>query len=125
MDIPQSVAFLDYFSGLADPRQRGKVLYPLDEIMLLVLCGELAGADGFADIELWGETHVDFLRRFLPFAQGIPCHDVLNDVFNALDHEAFRNAFVAWAESLRAAVPDLAGPEVVAIDGKTSRRSGD
>jgi len=123
--VSQAVAFLDYFSGLEDPRQSGKVLYPLDEVMLLVLCGELAGADGFADIELWGETHLDFLRRFLPFAHGIPCHDVLNDVFNALDHEAFRDGFIVWAESLRTVVPDLAGPEVIAIDGKTSRRSGD
>jgi predicted transposase YbfD/YdcC len=124
-EIAQSVAFLEYFSGLADPRQAGKVLYPLDEIMLLVLCGEVAGAEGFPDIALWGELHLDFLRRFRPFAHGIPSHDAMNDLFNALDHDAFRDSFIAWAESLRAAAPDLAGPEVVAIDGKTSRRSGD
>jgi predicted transposase YbfD/YdcC len=124
-EMAQSVAFLDHFSGLNDPRQSGKVVYPLKEIMLLVLCGELAGAEGFADIADWGEMHVDFLRRFLPFARGIPCHDVLNDLFNALDHETFRESFVTWAESLRTVAPDLSGPEVVAIDGKTSRRSGD
>ena len=49
----------------------------------------------------------------------------MNDLFNALDHEAFRDSFVAWVNSLRTAVPDFANPEVVAIDGKTSRRSGD
>lgn len=124
-EITQSVAFLDYFSGLSDPRQAGKVLYPLNEIMLLVLCGEVAGAEGFPDIALWGGLHLDFLRRFLPFARGIPSHDALNDVFNALDHDAFRDSFIAWAESLRRTVPGLVGPEVVAIDGKTSRRSGD
>lgn len=125
---PQSIAFLDHFSGLSDPRQAWKVLYPLDEVMLLVLCGELAGAEGFADIALWGEVHLDFLRRLRPFRHGIPSHDALNDLFNALDHEAFRDCFVAWAASLRGSVPELAGadgPEVVAIDGKTSRRSGD
>jgi len=84
-EIAQSVAFLEYFSGLADPRQAGKILYPLDEIMLLVLCGEVAGAEGFPDIALWGGLHVDFLRRFLPFERGIPSHDALNDLFNALD----------------------------------------
>jgi predicted transposase YbfD/YdcC len=124
-EIGQSVAFLEYFSGLTDPRQAGKVLYPLDEIMLLALCGEVAGAEGFPDIALWGELHLDFLRRFRPFSRGIPSHDALNDLFNALDHDAFRDSFVAWAESLRRTVPDLGGPEVVAIDGKTSRRSGD
>jgi len=124
-EIAQSVAFLEYFSGLADPRQAGKILYPLDEIMLLVLCGEVAGAEGFPDIALWGGLHLDFLRRFLPFQRGIPSHDALNDLFNALDHDAFRDNFVTWAESLRTAGPDLSGPEVVAIDGKTSRRSGD
>jgi predicted transposase YbfD/YdcC len=124
----QSIAFLDHFSALVDPRQAWKVLYPLDEIMLLVLCGELAGAEGFADIALWGGMHLEFLRRFLPFARGIASHDALNDLFNALDHTAFRDCFVAWAESLRCAMPELAGsagPEVVAIDGKTSRRSFD
>ena len=124
MEIAQSLGFLDHFSGLDDPRQSGKVLYPLDEIMLLVLCAEVAGAEGFADIALWGETHLEFLRRFLPFRGGIPSHDALNDLFNALDHEVFRDCFVAWAESLRASAPELDGPEVVAIDGKTSRRSG-
>lgn len=130
MEIAQSLGFLDHFSALSDPRQAGKVLYPLDEIMLLVLCAEVAGAEGFADIALWGETHLDFLRRFRPFADGVPSHDALNDLFNALDHEVFRDCFVGWAESLRASAPALADPEVVArpeivaIDGKTSRRSG-
>lgn len=125
----QSVAFLEYFSELDDPRQAGKVLYPLPEVMLLVLCGEVSGADGFVEIARWGEMNLAFLRRFLPFEHGVPSHDALGDLFNALDHEAFRDAFIAWAQSLRAAglaVPGpQPGPEIVAVDGKTSRRSGD
>ncbi len=119
------VAFLDYFSELDDPRQSGKVLYPLDEVMLLVLCGEIAGADGFVEIAGWGDINLDFLRRFLPFTRGVPSHDALNDLFNALDPEAFRDSFVAWAESLRTTPPPAPAQQVVAIDGKTSRRSGD
>ena len=119
------VAFLDYFSELDDPRQSGKVLYPLDEVMLLVLCGELAGADGFVEIAGWGDINLDFLRRFLPFTRGVPSHDALNDLFNALDHEAFRDSFVVWAESLRGKPADAAVQQVIAIDGKTSRRSAD
>jgi len=133
----QSVSFLEHFSGLDDPRQAGKVLYPLAEVTLLVLCAEVSGADGFVEIARWGEMNLGFLRRFLPFAHGVPSHDALTDLFNALDPDAFRDAFIAWAQSLRAAgraAPDPAsgeepGPrtdrEVVAIDGKTSRRSGD
>jgi predicted transposase YbfD/YdcC len=124
-ETAQSVAFLDYFSELEDPRQAGKVVFALDEIMLLVLCGVLSGAEGFVEIARWGEMHLDFLRRFLPYTWGIPSHDALNDLFNALDHEAFRDSFVAWAQSLRAVDDKAAEPEVVAVDGKTARRSGD
>ncbi len=58
----QSVAFPDHCSGLGDPRQAGKVLYPLREMLLLVLCAVSAGADGFVEIALWGREHLDFLR---------------------------------------------------------------
>ncbi|MBF0094602.1 MAG: transposase family protein, partial [Alphaproteobacteria bacterium] len=61
----QRIAFLDHFSGLNDPRQAGKVFYPLDEVMLLALCGVVAGADDFVEISLWGQENLDFLRRFL------------------------------------------------------------
>jgi len=122
----QTTAFLDHFSALRDPRQKGKVLYPLAEMMLLTLCGVLALADDFVEIARWGRMNLDVLRRFLPFARGIPSHDALNDLFNALDPEAFRDSFMAWADSLRAAAPGSPdGPAVVALDGKTSRRTGD
>ena len=62
----QSVALLDYFSGLEDPRQAGTVLFPLGEIMRVVLCGVLSGAGGFVEIVRWGEMHLAFVRRFLP-----------------------------------------------------------
>ena len=121
----QTVAFIDYFSGLQDPRQAGKVLFPLGEIMLLMLCGVLAGAEGFVEIVRWGEINLDFLRRFLPYEKGIPSHDAVNDLFNALDHDAFSDSFVAWAQGLRAVDEGVSKDDVVAIDGKTSRRTGD
>jgi predicted transposase YbfD/YdcC len=127
----QSIPVLEYFSGLKDPRQSGKVLYPLEEIMLLVLCGQLAGADGFVETARWGAMNLDFLRRFRPFVYGVPSHDALSDLFNALDAEAFRDAFIAFAQSLRTAgavdpgADHGATPEIVAVDGKTSRRTGD
>jgi predicted transposase YbfD/YdcC len=111
-------ALLDHFSALNDPRQAWKVVYPLQEILLIVLCGTMAGADDFADIERWAKRKLDFLKRFLPFARGVPSHDTLNDVMNALPAALFSECFVAWTQGLRERAPDI-----VAIDGKTSRRA--
>src|SRR5215468_2416703 len=86
MSNPQpSPSILDHFSALSDPRQRWRVLYPLPEILLLVLCATLSGMEDFVEIELWGEQRLDFLQRFLPYERGIPAHDTLNDVINGLD----------------------------------------
>ena len=113
---PQSL--LDHFSALRDPRQPWRVVYPLPEILLLVLSATLSGMEDFVEIKLWGEQRIDFLRRFLPYDRGIASHDTLNDVINALDPELFKACFTAWVEQLRESEPDI-----IAIDGKTSRRS--
>lgn len=118
-----SGSLIEQFSALSDPRQVAKVLYPLPEIVLLLLCATLAGADDFVEVQLWGEQNLVFLRRLLPYAHGVPSHDTLGDVVAMLDPALFKACFTAWAAGLRARAPDLAGPEVIAIDGKTSRRS--
>src|SRR4051794_33318070 len=123
MDRPTGTALLDHFAALTDPRQVAKVLYPLPEILLLLLCATLAGADDVVETELWGEQNLAFLRRFLPFTHGVPSHDTLGDLLARLDPELFRHCFAAWVAELRAQAPELAGPEVIALDGKTSRRS--
>jgi predicted transposase YbfD/YdcC len=111
-------ALLDHFSALEDPRQSWKVVYPLPEILLCVLCATMAGAEDFVEIERWANKKLDFLRGFLPFANGIASHDTLNDVINALPAELFSDCFVSWVGGLRDADADI-----VAIDGKTSRRT--
>lgn len=118
MDRPASGPLLDHFSALKDSRQQAKVLHPLPEIILFLLCGTLAGADDFVEIALWGGEHLAFLRRFLPYRYGIPSHDTLGEVVAALDPELFKGCFTRWVEGLREAEPDL-----VAVDGKTSRRT--
>lgn len=115
---PSSISVLDHFSALSDPRQRWRVVYPLPEILLLVLCATLSGMEDFVEIRLWGEQRLEFLRRFLAYERGLPSHDTLNDVINALDADLFKACFTSWVEGLRDRAPD-----VVAIDGKTSRRT--
>jgi predicted transposase YbfD/YdcC len=115
---PASRAILDHFSALRDHREQWRVLYPLREVLLLVLCATLSGMEDFVEIRLWGQHRLDFLRRFLPFVHGIPAHDTLGDVINALDPELFKSCFTSWVEALRDDAPDI-----IAIDGKTSRRS--
>ena len=116
--ILESVVFLDHFADLPDPRQLSKVIYPLDEILLLSLLAVVAGAETFTAIAQFGRKKLGPLRRFRPFANGTPDHDRLGEVFAALDPEPFQKCFVAWVAMLTGAPAD-----VIAIDGKTSRRS--
>ncbi len=115
----EATVFLEHFGDLPDHRQAGKVTYPLDEILLLALLAVLAGAEGFTDIARFGEKKLSLLRRFRPFADGTPSHDHLGDIFATLDAEAFRRCFLAFVAALT-----KTPAEVIAIDGKTSRRSG-
>jgi len=115
----ETVVFLDYFKDLPDPRQAGKVIYPLLEVLLLCLLAVLAGAETFVDIARFGEKKLDLLRRFRPFLHGTPAHDHLGDILSVLDAEQFERCFVNWVAALTGAPR-----EVIAIDGKTLRRSG-
>jgi hypothetical protein len=112
------IALIDHFSALGDPRQSWKVIYPLPEILLLILAAKLAGADDFVEIEEWGNENLTFLRTLLVYEHGIPSHDALNDLVNALDPELFKACFTSWVTTLQDTDPD-----VVAVDGKTSRRT--
>ena len=78
------VDFLESFEALDDPRQRAKVLYPLDEILLLVLLGVVAGCECWVEIARFGEKKLDLLRRFRPFTDGTPSHDQLGDIFASM-----------------------------------------
>ena len=66
---------LDHFAALGDPRQRWKTLYTLDEILLIVLAGVMAGADDFVEISLWARCKLDWLRWFRPLKNAVPSHD--------------------------------------------------
>ena len=89
--------------------------------MVIAICGVICGAEGWEDIELFGEAKEEWLRGFLELPHGIPSDDIYRRVFAALDVEEFQNCFMDWIE----AVEGLTKGQVVAVDGKTLRRSHD
>lgn len=114
-------ALLEHFAEIEDPRQQSwRVAYPLPEVLLLVVCGTIADCDDYDGIAAWGEAHLSFLRRFLPYHHGVPGARWLTLLMNRIDPELFSAAFTAW---VRQTWPDRL--DLVAIDGKTSRRSHD
>ncbi|MBV8316655.1 MAG: ISAs1 family transposase [Planctomycetaceae bacterium] len=111
-----SLGFLDQMRIVPDHRIPGMVTYPLDEVLLATLVGVVCGADDWDGVEEVAAGALDWLRGFLPFANGIPTAQTLRKVFRLLDTEALQRGFAAWAASLR-----TQAREVIAVDGKTLR----
>jgi predicted transposase YbfD/YdcC len=111
---------LQHFSELEDVREPWRVVYPLSEVLLLVVCATIAACDDFDDIAAWGRHHLDFLRRFSPFHHGIPCERWLRMLLNRVDPILFKRCFESWVAQMW---PDR--PDFIAIDGKTARRTHD
>ena len=112
--LKETTVFLSHFKDLPDYRQKGKVAYPLEEVLLLLLAAALAGAETVADIARFGRAKLAFLQRFRRFDNGTPSHDQLGIILAKLDPVAFQRCFVAWAAALT-----KTSAEVIAIDGKT------
>jgi len=117
---PRLRSLLNHFSQIEDPREAWRIAHPLPEVLLLVVCASIASCDDFDDIAAWGEKHLPFLRRFLLYHHGIPGARWLNILMNRIDPNLFSECFMSWASELR---PDA--PGLIALDGKTSRRSHD
>jgi len=117
---PRCKSLLEHFSSVKDVREPCKVMYPLSEVLLLVVCGTIAACDDYDDIALWGESHLDFLRGFQEYHFGVPCADWLRVVMNRIDPGLFSACFTSFAAER---LPGAAGQ--IAIDGKASRRTHD
>lgn len=113
-------ALLDHFGRIEDPRDPWRVAHPLAEVLLLVVCGTICDCDDYDLIADWGEAHLPFLRRYLPYEHGVPGGRWLTILMNRIDPALFSAAFTAWVRQTWPERPDL-----VALDGKTSRRSHD
>ena len=116
---PQA-AITAYFSVLEDPRRYNR-RHKLLDIVVIAICAAICGAEGWEDIELFGETKEEWLREFLELPHGPPSDDTYRRVFAALDAEEFQVCFMDWIE----AVEELTQGQVIAVDGKTLRRSHD
>jgi predicted transposase YbfD/YdcC len=114
-----AASILAYFARIPDPRMERTRRHSLVDILVLALCAVICGADSFCAIEAFGRARKQWLRTLLDLRHGIPTHDTLGRVFAALDPQALAEAFRRWA----LAVARLTRGEVVAIDGKTLRRS--
>jgi predicted transposase YbfD/YdcC len=112
---------VQHFGVVEDPRCRGKVLHRLVDILVIAICTVIACAESWDDIALYGRSKLAWLRTFLELPNGVPSHDTFRRVFMLIDPDAFEVGFTAWTGSLVAGFKR----EVVAIDGKTIRRSFD
>jgi len=109
------------FGELQDPRVRGRCDHKLMDIIMIAICGVLCGAESWVGIETVGKAKESWFRAFLELENGIPSHDTFGNVFAKLDHDVFQKCFVRWVE----AAFTVTKGQVVAIDGKTARRSHD
>ena len=112
--------FTTYFEEVTDPRIERRKEHTLLDIIGLTICAVVAGADTFAGIERFGEAREEWLGQFLELKNGIPSHDTIGEVWGRVDPEEFETGFRRWIGGLT----DSVG-EVVAVDGKTLRRSYD
>jgi len=111
----------DHFATLDDPRVERTKLHPLLSIVVIAICAVISGAESWDDVEDFGEIRADWFATFLDLPHGIPSHDTFNRVFAALDPVQFRACFLHWMEAVAGVLPT----QVIAIDGKTVRRSHD
>ena len=118
---PCSLSLQQAFGALDDPRRDHTKRHELIDILLLGVCCLLCGGRSFVDMEEFGQSKFDWLRTFLALPHGVPSHDTFRRVFGLIDPQQFADCFRRWTQSLRQAV----GAEVVALDGKTVRRSFD
>jgi predicted transposase YbfD/YdcC len=110
-----------HFATLDDPRIDRSKLHSLLDIVVIAICAVICGADDWVAVEMFGKAKHDWLKQFLELPNGIPSHDTFGRVFGALDPEQFQSCFLNWIS----AVSEITQGQVIALDGKTLRRSHD
>jgi predicted transposase YbfD/YdcC len=121
MEHAPGSAIIDHFAALTDPRVDRTKEHQLLDILTIALCAIVSGADEWVAMEAYGNAKREWFDTFLDLPNGIPSHDTFGRVFAALDPDQFQRCFLAWVQSTVA----LTNGAVVAVDGKTVRRSHD
>jgi predicted transposase YbfD/YdcC len=116
----RSARLHDHFAELTDPRRR-ETTYPLINVVVIAVCAVISGADDFVAIARFGTTKREWLARFLDLKNGIPSHDRFNAIFAAIKPAEFEKCLLSWITALH----EITDGQVIAIDGKTLRRSFD
>lgn len=116
-----NITLISEFSKINDPRLDRKKLHKLIDIFAITVCAVICGANTWNEIEQYGQSKHDWLKTFLELPNGIPSHDTIRRIFIIIDPEEFRMAFIDWVASIRPLLPET----VIAVDGKTLRRSHD
>jgi predicted transposase YbfD/YdcC len=116
----RSARIQDHFAQLTDPRRRA-VIYPLMNIVVIAVCAVICGADDFVAIAEFGRKKREWLSRFLDLESGIPSHDRFNAILAAIKPAEFEKCLLSWITALH----EITDGQIVAIDGKTLRRSYD
>lgn len=125
MPSAQRSHLVEALALVPDPRRQCKNLrHALVDVLAISFCGVLCGCDDFVEIEEFGRSKETFFRRFLQLGHGIPAHDTFRRVLQAVCPLALQQCLIAWLKSLRQRT-EAAPDQVVAIDGKTLRRTGD
>ena len=114
-------SLMDYFENLEDPRVERSKRHSLLDIITIAICAVICGADSWVYVEMFGKSKEEWFRTFLDLPNGIPSHDTFGEVFSRLDPLRFQECFMEWSQGVAHLLPG----EVVAIDGKTARRSHD
>jgi|JI10StandDraft_1071094.scaffolds.fasta_scaffold336640_2 predicted transposase YbfD/YdcC len=119
--MEQSTALFSHFAQVEDPRVDRTKRYPLIEIIFLVISATISGSEGWKAVRDFGQLKLNWLRKFLPYKEGIPVDDTIARVMRKIDTKQFRDCFVNWMRS----VSTLTNGDIIAIDGKTLRGSYD
>ena len=121
MDTTAPQCLIEHFSKLEDPRVDRNKKHELIDVIVLCVCAVVSGAEGWNDIEEFGRAKLEWLRRYVPLANGIPVDDTIARIISALSVGGFQDCFMSWMED----VVKLSNGEIIAVDGKTQRRSHD
>lgn len=121
MDAELCPSLMEHFALLPDPRRGPAIQHRLLDIVVIAICAVICGADDWVEVEAYGRAKQPWLQGFLELPNGIPSHDTFGRVFAQLDAERFEACFAAWVKT----VTELLPGQVVAVDGKTLRRSHD